>query len=87
MHSKKPAQSTTTKPSVARQTKPTSFTPPVSEDFHEEIATRAYEIYERRIRQGALHDWLQAEQEILGVKKTRNADMSHRGGYASEEQD
>jgi hypothetical protein len=30
---------------------------------------RAREIYEQRIRQGALDDWLQAEREIL--KKTR----------------
>ena len=44
------------------------------------------EIYERRIRQGPLDDWLQAEQEILGQQKTRNADVPHCGGYASEEQ-
>jgi hypothetical protein len=57
--------------------------------LHERIATRAFEIYERRIRQGPLDDWLQAEQEILRQKKIRNADMPnpHRGGYAGEEQD
>jgi hypothetical protein len=87
MNSKKPTKSTTTKQRAARQTKPTSFTPSVSEDLHERVATRAYEIYERRIRQGALDDWLQAEQEILGQKETRNADMSHRGGNANVEQD
>ncbi len=59
----------------------------MSANLHERIATRAFENYERRIRQGPLDDWLQAEQEILGQKKTRNADMAHRGGYASEEQD
>jgi Protein of unknown function (DUF2934) len=59
----------------------------VSATLHERIATRALEIYERRIRQGPLDDWLQAEQEILGQQKTRNADMSYRGVYASEEQD
>lgn len=68
MESKKPTKSTTTKQRAARQTKPTTFTPSMSKDLHEEIATRAYEIYERRIRQGALDDWLQAEQEILGQK-------------------
>jgi Protein of unknown function (DUF2934) len=60
---------------------------PVSEGLHDQIAKRAYEVYERRIRQGALDDWLQAEQEILRQKKIRNADMPHRGGFASEEQD
>lgn len=59
----------------------------VSERLHEQIAKRAYEIYERRIRQGALDDWLQAEQEILGRTHTWSADMPHRGGYAGEEQD
>lgn len=87
MKSKKPTKSTTTKQRVARQTKPTSFTPSVSENLHERIATRAYAIYERRICQGALDDWLQAEQEILGQKNTRNADTSHRGGYTSKEHD
>lgn len=60
---------------------------PVSDRLHEQIAKRAYEVYERRIRQGALDDWLQAEQEILRQKKIRIADMPHRGGYAGEEQD
>jgi hypothetical protein len=49
--------------------------------------TGACEHYERRIRQGALDDWLQAEQEILGQQNTRNADRPHRGGSASKEQD
>jgi hypothetical protein len=61
----------------------------MSVTLHERIATRAFEIYERRIRQGPLDDWLQAEQEILRQKKRRNTDMPHphRGGYAGGEQD
>ena len=59
----------------------------MSATLHERIDTRALEIYERRIRQGPLNDWLQAELEILGQKNTRNADLPHRGGSASEEQD
>jgi len=47
-------------------------------DLHQRIATRAYEIYQRRIRQGALDDWLQAEREIL-------QDKPHPGGYAGIE--
>ena len=58
----------------------------MSAHLHERIATRAFENYERRIRQGPLDDWLQAEQEILGQKRTGIADIPHRGGYASEEQ-
>jgi Protein of unknown function (DUF2934) len=67
----------------ANQPRPTS----VSKRLYGQIAERAYEMYERRVRQGALDDWLQAEQEILGQKKTRKTDRPHRGGYASEEQD
>jgi hypothetical protein len=59
---------------------------PTSEGLQEQIARRAYELYERRIRQGPLDDWLQAEQEILKLNTTRNNDKPHRGGYASEEQ-
>ena len=33
--------------------------------LHEQITKRAHEIYEQRIHQGPLDDWLQAEQEIL----------------------
>jgi vancomycin resistance protein YoaR len=58
----------------------------VSATLHERIAARAFEHYERRIRQSPLDDWLQAEQEILEQKNTRHAEMPHRGGYASEEQ-
>jgi hypothetical protein len=86
MKSKPPNKTKTTRQSSARRTKSGADTPSVSATLHERIATRAYENYERRIRQGPLDDWLQAEQEILGQMKTRNADMPHRGGYASEEQ-
>ena len=32
---------------------------------------RASEIYEQRIRQGALDDWLQAERDILKEKRAK----------------
>lgn len=62
---------TSTKPKTTRQKPirrkaPQSLSPSVSATLHERIATRAFENYERRIRQGPLDDWLQAEQEILG---------------------
>ena len=53
--SKKPARVTPSRPQTSS----------VSEDLHAQIVKRAYEIYERRIRQGALDDWLQAEREII----------------------
>ena len=87
MKSKQPTTSKTTRQRPARRTKPGPHTPSVSANLHERIATRAFENYERRIRQGPLDDWLQAEQEILGQKNARNADMPYHGGSASEEQD
>jgi hypothetical protein len=87
MKSKRPTNSKTTRQRPARRTKPGSPTPSVSAHLHERIATRAFENYERRISQGPLDDWLQAEQEILGQQNTRHADRPHRGGSASEEQD
>jgi len=33
-------------------------------DLHQQIAKRAYEIYQQRIGQSALDDWLQAEAEV-----------------------
>jgi len=84
---KQPAKPKTTRQRPVRRTKPDSPTPPLSASLHERIATRAFEIYERRIRQGPLDDWLQAEQEILRQKKIPDGDMPHRGGYAGEEQD
>jgi DUF2934 family protein len=83
----KPTKSKKTSQKPAPRTKPAPQSPLLSERLHEQIAKRAYEVYERRICQGALDDWLQAEQEILEQKKTRSADMPHRGGYATEEQD
>jgi len=80
-------KSKTTRQKPASRRKSASHTPSVSANLHERIATRAYENYERRIRQGPLDDWLQAEQEILGQMKTRNGDIPHRSGYASEERD
>ena len=40
---------------------------PISEELHTDIERRAYELYERRgWRHGEdLHDWLEAEREIL----------------------
>jgi hypothetical protein len=87
MKSKQSTRSKTTRHRPVRRTEPGSPTPSVSATLHKQIATRAYEHYERRIRQGPRDDWLQAEQEILGQENTRNADRPHRGGYASEEQD
>jgi hypothetical protein len=87
MKLEQPTEPKTTRPSPARRTKPDAPTPSVSAHLHERIAIRAFENYERRICQGPLDDWLQAEQEILGQKKTQNANMPHRGGYANEEQD
>lgn len=40
----------------------------MQESLHQHIAKRAYEIYERRIRKGALDDWLESEREILDRK-------------------
>jgi hypothetical protein len=55
----------------ARRTQPDSPAPSVSEDLHAHISTRAHGIYEQRIRQGALDDWLQAEREILKEKRVK----------------
>jgi hypothetical protein len=64
------SRQTTRKP--ARRTKEASQ-PAGSETLHERIAKRAYEIYERRVRQDALSDWLQAEREILRIKEARDS--------------
>ena len=86
MKSKQPTTSKTKRQSPAPRTKPGAHTPSVSATLHERIAARAFENYERRIRQGPLDDWLQAEQEILEQKNTRHAEMPHRDAYTSEEQ-
>ena len=74
MKTKRPTKSTTTPQRPIRRTQSGSHTPSVSANLHEQIATRAYENYERRVRQGPLDDWLQAEQEILGQRNRRHAE-------------
>jgi hypothetical protein len=78
METKKTKQ-TTMKPARRPPPRPQ----PTLESLHQHIVKRAYEIYERRIRQGALDDWLQAEREIF----QENPEMPHRGGYAGQEQE
>jgi hypothetical protein len=63
--SKSPGQ----KPS--RRTQHESPAPSVSEGLHARITMRAREIYEERIRQGPLDDWLQAEWEILKERRAK----------------
>ena len=82
----KQSKKTSQKP-TRRMTPPAPQRPAMSEGLYERIAARAYEIYARRIRQDALDDWLQAEREILEQQTTLNPDMSHRGGYAGQEQE
>jgi Protein of unknown function (DUF2934) len=74
MKSNKPRTATRKKAGAPRQE------PQMPSGLHQQIAQRAYEIYERRIRQGALDDWLQAEREIL-------QETPHRGGYSGVEQE
>ena len=68
---KEPTTSKTPSQQSARRTQPDSPAPSVSEDLHARISTRAREIYEQRIRLGALDDWLQAERDILKEKRTK----------------
>ena len=63
---KTPTKPKTTRQRPTRRTTPESPLPSVSATLYERIAKRAFENYERRIRQGPLDNWLQAEQEILG---------------------
>ena len=86
MKPKQPEKSKKAGGHTAPRANPPRRTSP-SENLHGKISTRAYELYERRVCQGALDDWLQAEQEILGQEKTGKADPPHRGGYAGEEQE
>ena len=83
----KPKKSRITSRKPTRRAQQSPRTPAAPKDLYARIAKRAYEIYERRIRQGTLGDWLQAEREILGHEKTSNPDMPHRGGYAAPEQE
>jgi hypothetical protein len=68
MKLKQPTTSKTKRQSPAPQTKPGAHTPSVSATLHERIAARAFENYERRIRQGSLDDWLQVlrNEGLLG---------------------
>jgi hypothetical protein len=66
-----PATSKTPSRKSPRRTQPDSLALSVSEDLHARISTRAREIYEQRIRQGALDDWLEAEREILKEKRAK----------------
>jgi hypothetical protein len=68
---KKAATSKTPIQKPARRPQSDFPAPSVSEDLHARISMRAREIYEQRIRQGALDDWLQAEREILKEKRTK----------------
>ena len=66
---RKPKKSKTTSQKLTRRALPSPPTPSVERDLHQQIVARAYEIYERRTRQGALDDWLKAEREILEKEK------------------
>ena len=57
----------------------------VSGDVYDAVVTRAHQIYVRRIRQGALDDWLQAEREILQQIKVHRPDVMQGGAYAAQE--
>lgn len=69
MKEKNTSRRRTTRPKPVRRTAPLPSKPPDLAMLHDQIARRAHEIYERRIHQGPLDDWLQAEQEILALQK------------------
>lgn len=71
LNPKKPTPSKTPTQKPARRTQPDSPSPSLSEDLHARISVRALEIYEQRIRQGTLDDWLEAEREILKKKRAK----------------
>ena len=71
LNPKKPTTAKTSSQKSARRTQPDSPASCLSEDLHARISTRARDIYEQRIRQGALDDWLQAEREILKEKRAK----------------
>lgn len=66
---KKPTLSKMARGKPIRRAQSDALARDVPEALHAKIDARAREIYETRIRQGALDDWLQAEREIL--KKSR----------------
>jgi hypothetical protein len=59
----------TTRQRTSSRTTPDPVGPSESGMLRDRIAARAYEIYERRMRQGPLDDWLQAEEEISGQQE------------------
>ena len=69
MKAKKSVRIRTTRQRPSLRTTPVPYGPSASATLHDRIAARAYEIYERRTRQGPFDDWLQAEQEILGQQE------------------
>jgi DUF2934 family protein len=90
MPPKKTTKSTPKRTTSQTSPRPTPSRPQTSvwsEDLHAQIAKRAYDIFQRRIRQGALDDWLQAEREILQLRSGYPEAPPHRGGYAGPEQE
>lgn len=53
--------------SAASSSRPASHQPPVADDLHARISTRAYELYvQRGCREGCmLEDWMDAERETF----------------------
>ena len=76
----KPKKSKLTAQQLARRPKAGLQKISLSEDLHEQIAIGAYELYEWRIRQGALDDWLQAERDILRDRDMGDSDTPQRCG-------
>jgi hypothetical protein len=68
---KKSTTSKTPGQTPPRRTQHASPAPSVSEGLHARITMRAHEIYEQRIRQGPLDDWLQAGRETLKEKHAK----------------
>lgn len=60
-------------PAKSKSREPRSRKPALSNPIEERIRRRAYQLYEQRGRVDglALHDWLKAEGEILGVQKPK----------------
>jgi len=82
----KPKKSKLTARQPARRPKAGLQKLSLSEDLHEQIAKRAYKLYEWRIRQGALDDRLQAERAILRDTDMGNSDRSQPAGDTTQEQ-
>ena len=79
MKSPKQKQPSTSKLATRKPPRRTQPDAPLSVapgDLHAWIETRAREIYEQRMRQGELDDWLQAELEILNQKSLKPKRLS-----------